>query len=108
MVAWEKVTGQDVQRALAEYDRAGPRAFFAAYGFGPTTTYDLVQAGRRYPPKAILGAAYELATGQRLAPGDFEGGRSGAVRVLGQLGFTIEEKGRSSAPGPGPGRDTGS
>lgn len=48
--------------------------------------------GRRYPPKAILGAAYELATGQRLAPGDFEGGKTGAVKVPGQLGFTIEAK----------------
>jgi hypothetical protein len=28
----------------------------------------------------------------RLAPGDFEGGKTGAVRVLGQLGFTIEHR----------------
>jgi hypothetical protein len=95
MVAWEKVTRENVQRALAEYDRTGPEAFFSAHGFGPTTTYDLVWEGRRYPPKAILGTAYELATGQRLAPDDFEGGKSGAVKVLGQLGFTIEEKERS-------------
>jgi hypothetical protein len=95
MVAWEKVTREDVTAALAEYDRTGPQAFFSAHGFGPTTTYDLVWEGRRYPPKAVLGTAYELATGQRLAPGDFEGGKSGAVKVLGQLGFTIEEKSRS-------------
>ena len=44
---------------------------------------------RRYPPKAILGTACQLATGQRLASGDFEGGKTGAVRVLGELGFTI-------------------
>jgi hypothetical protein len=42
--------------------------------------YDLVWEERRYPPKAILGTAYELAAGQRLASGDFEGGKSGAVR----------------------------
>jgi hypothetical protein len=94
MVAWEKVSRENVTAALAEYDRAGPQAFFAAHGFGPTTTYDLRWEGRRYPPKAILGTAYELATGQRLAPGDFEGGKSGAVRVLGQLGFTVEQKNR--------------
>ena len=47
---------------------------------------------RRYPPKAILGTAYELATGQRLASGDFEGGRSGAVAVLGKLGFTVQSR----------------
>ena len=64
-------------------------AFLAAHGFAPTTTYDLVWEERRYPPKAIMGTAYEFATGQRLASGDFEGGKSGAVKVLGQLGFTV-------------------
>jgi hypothetical protein len=39
-----------------------------------------------------LGTAYELATGQRLASSDFEGGKSGAVKVLEQLGFTIEPR----------------
>ncbi|MGD0561317.1 MAG: hypothetical protein ABSA93_40880 [Streptosporangiaceae bacterium] len=79
-------------RALQEYDQLGAEAFFAAHGFGPTTTYDLVSGDRRYPPKAILGTAYEFATGRRLAPGDFEGGKSGAVTVLEKLGFTIEHK----------------
>ena len=46
----------------------------------------------RYPPKAILGTAYELATGERLASGDFEGGRSGAVAVRGKLGFTVQSR----------------
>ena len=32
----------------------------------------------------------ELATGQRLASGDFEGGKSGAVKVLGKLGFIVQ------------------
>jgi hypothetical protein len=39
-----------------------------------------------------LGAAYEFATGRRLSSGDFEGGKAGAVRVLGKLGFSIEKK----------------
>jgi hypothetical protein len=88
-IAWDQVTDTDVVRALKEYDQLGPERFFAQHGFGPTTTYDLVWNERLYPPKAILGTAYEFATGQRLAPGDFEGGRSGAVRVLGKLGFTV-------------------
>jgi hypothetical protein len=92
MVAWDPVTREDVQRAMQEYDRLGPEAFFAAHGFAPTTTYDLVWDDRRYPPKAILGTAYEFATGQRLGSGDFEGGKSGAVKVLRQLGFTIEPR----------------
>jgi hypothetical protein len=92
VVTWDKVTRDDVLRAIEEYDRLGPERFFSAHGFGPTTTYDLILEERRYPPKAILGAAYELATGQRLASGDFEGGKSGAVKVLGNLGFTIQHK----------------
>jgi hypothetical protein len=81
---------------VTSVSRLGAGQFFTAHGFGPTTTYDLVWEERRYPPKAILGTAYEFATGQRLAAGDFEGGKSGAVRVLGELGFTVAAKQRTS------------
>ena len=91
-IAWEHVTDADVVRAIEEYDRLGPEQFFSEHGFAPTTTYDLVWEKRRYPPKAILGRAFELATGTRLASSDFEGGRSGAVKVLEGLGFTIEHR----------------
>ena len=91
-IEWGKVTHADVLRAIQEYDRVGPEQFFSAHGFAPTTTYDLVRDERRYPPKAILGTAYEFATGQRLASGDFEGGKTGAVKVLGELGFTIKPR----------------
>jgi hypothetical protein len=86
------VTRDDVVRAIGEYDRLGPDRFFAEHGFGPSRTYELVWEQRRYPHKAILGTAYELATGKRLAPGDFEGGKSGAVAVLTKLGFDIQNK----------------
>ena len=91
-LAWDQVTRAHVLRALKEYDRLGPQRFFAEHGFAPTTTYDLVEGDRRYPPKAILGTAYEFATDQRLASGDFEGGRTGAVKVLESLGFTVQHK----------------
>ena len=91
-IAWDNVTHADVLRALEEYDRLGPERFFSAHGFAPTTTYDLVWEKRLYPPKAILGTAYELATGERLASGDFEGGKDGAVKVLGNLGFTVQPR----------------
>jgi hypothetical protein len=91
-VVWDHVTREDVVHAMQEYDRLGPQGFFSAHGFGPTTTYDLVWEERYYPPKAILGTAYEFATGQRLDSGDFEGGKSGAVTVLGKLGFTVQHK----------------
>jgi len=94
MVVWDRVTSAEVQRAIHEYDRLGPEGFFAEHGFAPTTTYDLIWEERRYPPKAILGTAYEFAVGERLASGDFEGGKSGAVRVLEKLGFTVEARRR--------------
>lgn len=92
-IAWDQVTESEVVRALNEYDRLGPERFFGEHGFGPTTTYDLVWNERLYPPKAILGTAYEFATGQRLASVDFEGGKAGAVKVLGKLGFTVRARG---------------
>jgi len=94
MIDWGQVTPAEVERAMDEYDRLGAEPFFAAHGFAPTTTYELVREGRTYPPKAILGTAFELATGRRLASGEFEGGKAGAVKVLGQLGFAVQRKGK--------------
>ena len=91
-VNWESVTEAHVRRAVEEYDDLGAREFFAAHGFAPTTTYDLAFNGKLYPPKAILGTAYEFATGDRLASSDFEGGRSGAVKVLRNLGFDVRAR----------------
>lgn len=87
---WDRVTHADVVRAIREYDRLGAKQFFSTHGFAPTTTYELVWERGVYPPKAILGTAYEFATGGRLESGDFEGGKSGAVKVLGKLGFTVQ------------------
>jgi hypothetical protein len=91
-IAWDEVTHAHVVRATREYDRLGPERFFAEHGFAPTATYELVWERRRYPPKAILGTAYEFATGRRLRSDDFEGGKTGAVKVLGNLGFTVRAK----------------
>jgi hypothetical protein len=95
-IAWDQVTHADVVRAIQEYDRLGPERFFSEHGFAPTTTYELVWEERRYPPKAILGTAYKFATGRPLGSGHFEGGKSGAVKVLGKLGFTIQAIRRSA------------
>ena len=93
MIDWGQVTPAEVERAMDEYDRLGAEPFFAEHGFAPTTTYELIRDGRTYPPKAILGTAFEFATGRRLESADFEGGRAGAVKVLGRLGFTVQRKG---------------
>jgi hypothetical protein len=90
MVAWARVTRGDVLRAIGEYDRLGPERFFSEYGFGPARSYELVIGSRRYPSKAILGVAYELAAGQRLGSGDFEGGKGDAAAILSKLGFEVQ------------------
>jgi hypothetical protein len=90
LVEWDQVSRDDVLAALQEYDRLGPGRFFAQHGYGPSRSYELIWNESHYPHKAILGTAYEVATGQRLAPGDFEGGKAGAVRVLRELGFTVQ------------------
>lgn len=90
MIAWDQVGREDVLAALRDYDRLGPEQFFSQHGYGPSRSYELIWNERRYPHKAILGTAYEFATGHRLAPSDFEGGKAGAVRVLSKLGFTVQ------------------
>jgi hypothetical protein len=87
-----EVARDHVLRAIEEYDRLGAAGFFAAHGYGESRSYELVVGRKRYPHKAILGTAYELATGRRLNPGDFEGGKAGAVAVLQNLGFDVEAK----------------
>lgn len=101
-MVWDRVTRHDVLRAIHEYDRLGSQQFFFEHGFAPATTYELVCDGHHYPPKAILGAAYEFATAQQLSSSDFEGGKAGAVSVLGKLGFVVQKKLRTAKRG-GPG-----
>lgn len=94
-IDWTRVDSDVVHRAIQEYDRLGASDFLHRHGYAPTTTYDLFVGGRTYPPKAILGRAYEIATGDRLAPADFEGGRTGAVKVLSRLGFDVRGRDRN-------------
>lgn len=91
-IEWTLVTREEVTRAMDDYDRLGADEFFVAHGFAPATTYELLEGGRTYPPKAILGAAYEFATGNRLSSPDFEGGKSGAVKILTALGYDVAPK----------------
>jgi hypothetical protein len=92
-IDWSVVGRDEVVRAIAAFDELGAAGFYARHGFAPATTYELVWEGRTYPPKALVGTAFEFATGRRLASGDFEGGKAGAVRVLEKLGFDVRHSG---------------
>jgi hypothetical protein len=63
--------------------------------FGQPTGYELVYAGKRYPPKAVVGLAFRHARGHVLGPDEFSGGEAPgqANHVLRQLRFTVVKKG---------------
>ena len=66
------------------------------HAFGPSTHYDVICAGKRYPSKAIVGIAARRLSGGILKPSDFIGGiGSKCFRVLSKNGFEIITKGPS-------------
>ncbi|WP_299057322.1 hypothetical protein [uncultured Nocardioides sp.] len=78
-------------RALREYDELGGDEFLAKYGFGRATDYLLTHEGQDYDSKAVLGAAQGFATGTPATAEEFSGGRTGAARVLRDLGFEVTD-----------------
>jgi len=81
------ITRDDVAKAILDFD-AG-----ASHEFAPSTVYDLIFNGKRYPPKAIVGLAARRVSGRTLTPYDFKGGEgSRCFRVLRDLGFEVYAK----------------
>lgn len=61
--------------------------------FGPSTGYDVLYNGRRYPPKAVVGIAARVVTAHQLNPGAFRGGLgTRCFRILQSNGFEIVTK----------------
>lgn len=89
MPSWDLVQPHHILQAASEYDKLGQADFLAHHGFGRATAYLLVLDDQRYDSKAILGFAYQYATGRPLGPHDFSGGIHGAVAVLRALGFEV-------------------
>lgn len=81
----DAISADHVRLALAEIDRNGAPAS------AQSTGYDLVEAGRRYPPKLVLSLAAKQATGQELDRGSFSGGVE-THKILEKLGFEIAIK----------------
>ena len=81
------LTADHVRAALVEMDKAGVPADAVS------STYDLVDGDKRYPPKFVLSVALKHATGKELPRHEFSGGEdTWAFRVLRQLGFSIVPK----------------
>ena len=81
-----------VQKAIDEFDRIGRDAFLQKYGYGSALEWVVVQNGREYDSKAIIGVAHGYEFGEPLANSDFSGGLSSAVRKLRSLGFSVQSK----------------
>jgi MoxR-like ATPase len=90
----EQITREDILEAIAALERGEPHTF------GPSTFYDLLENGRRYPPKAVVGLAARRTLGRPLRPDEFSGGQeSWAFGLLRDRGFTIVNK-QQRADGP--------
>jgi 5-methylcytosine-specific restriction enzyme A len=94
-VALSDVTRESVVMAMQEYDESGREAFLARHGYGQTRSYLLVEGGKSYDSKAIVGVAHGYATGRALRPADFAGADRSVGRLLISRGFTVH---RSSNP----------
>jgi hypothetical protein len=83
----DQITREDILAAISALDRR------ETHSFGRSTHYDLLEGGRRYPPKAVVGLAARRTLGRSLRPDEFEGGEeTWAFRLLRERGFTIVPK----------------
>lgn len=78
-----------VLEVMAEYDRLGRDAFLAQRGFGRAKWWHVVNDGKQYDSKAIVGAAIGVETGRALTAADFGGGEGSVVRKLRSLRFVV-------------------
>lgn len=87
------LTQEHVLRTLADLDGG------IEHPFGQPTGYELVHAGKRYAPKAVVGLACRYSIGRILSPEEFSGGEAPgqANFVLRKLGFTVLRKGEDDA-----------
>jgi hypothetical protein len=102
------ITRGHVLAATAECDRLGTEKFLSHYGFGRAREYLLVLNDRDYDSKAIVGVAHRYAVGRALGSEEFSGGRSGAAKILRDLGFDVsgpDESGHFGADDSEPWRD---
>lgn len=87
---FDSVTREDVVKALMRISN-GEKS-----GFGPSTFYDLLWQGERYPPKAAMGMATLRTLGRELRPDEFSGGvESKCFKRLKELNFEVVEKGEA-------------
>jgi hypothetical protein len=90
---FDAVTRDHVLAAIEEFDRVGDGDFLSHYGFKSSRGYLVHHEDKSYDSKAILGAAQGFATGTPAMWDEFRGGKDGAAKRLGDLGFDVEFSG---------------
>lgn len=82
-----------VLSAIAEHDAIGQAAFLDRYGYATHFQYVLVDGGREYPAKAIVGAAHGFQHPERGAlPHTAFNGGSQTNGKLASLGFQVQRR----------------
>ncbi len=73
-----------------------------SHPFGPSTDFDLLVDGHRFPPKAVFGVALSMALdGRYIEPKHFSAGEgSVCFRLLREAGFNIVPKGQNDDDPP--------
>jgi 5-methylcytosine-specific restriction protein A len=78
-----------VLKAMTDYDRLGRDAFLDHHRFGRAKWWYVLNDGKQYDSKAIVGAAIGYQTGNPLTTNDFGGGEETVVRKLRALRFEV-------------------
>lgn len=87
----QDITREAILAAVAEYDRLGQDAFLDRYGFDRARSYLLIEDGKSYDSKAIVGVAHGFVQGKDpLTAKEFSGGEATVGRLLRRLGFIVQ------------------
>jgi hypothetical protein len=89
----DEITREHILAAISDFKEG------VDHRFGPSSTYDVLHEGERYPPKAIVGLAAAYILGKPLQPEDFGGGlETKCFRLLESNGFKIVRKTDNAEP----------
>ncbi|WP_111709117.1 EVE domain-containing protein [Lutibacter citreus] len=84
---FDKVKPEHILFGIRDFEEKGlPK------GFGPSTSYDLLFKGKKYPPKAVMAYANFYASGRKVERYFKGGDDTECFQVLRDNGFIVEEK----------------
>lgn len=97
-MARSSLTSEAVDKAIAEFDAMGRKAFLDFYGFKGAKDYYLVINGKNYDSKAIVAVAHKFlpGDGKPLRHDELSGGVSDAAGKLRALGLEVTTPGENA------------